>query len=166
MDSEWWDRPAYDPCPRRRSGLLGDIEYDYDVDPYPQQQVPHWVPPSPEEDEEEEEQVVEASVLPVEQCQPPNLSEGVPAAEPIGGGHPPTGHRGERARRARELGGPRGAAGRLGIHKPRRRIQQPRRPTITAATASCRAPAQGLRCLGVAASRASHSGELGALGLC
>jgi hypothetical protein len=35
MDSEWWDRPAYEPCPRRRSGLLGDAEYDYNADPYP-----------------------------------------------------------------------------------------------------------------------------------
>jgi hypothetical protein len=35
MDSEWWGRPAYEPCPRRRSGLLGDAEYDYDTDPYP-----------------------------------------------------------------------------------------------------------------------------------
>jgi hypothetical protein len=37
MDSKWWDRPAYEPCPRRRSSLLGDAEYDYDTDPYPQQ---------------------------------------------------------------------------------------------------------------------------------
>jgi hypothetical protein len=63
MDSESWDRPAYEPCPRRQSGLLGDAEYDYDADPYPQEQVPHWVPPPPEEEEE----VVEAPVLPVEQ---------------------------------------------------------------------------------------------------
>jgi hypothetical protein len=35
MDSEWWDCPAYEPCPRRRSGLLGDAEYYYDTDPYP-----------------------------------------------------------------------------------------------------------------------------------
>jgi hypothetical protein len=67
MDSEWWDRPAYEPCLRRRLGLLLDTEYDYDADPYLQQQVPHWVPLPPEEDEEEEEQVVEAPVLPVEQ---------------------------------------------------------------------------------------------------
>jgi hypothetical protein len=53
MDSEWWDHLAYEPCPRRQSGLLGDAEYDYDADPYPQQQVPHWVPPLPEEEEEE-----------------------------------------------------------------------------------------------------------------
>jgi hypothetical protein len=75
MDSEWWDRPAYEPCPRCRSGLLGDVEYDYDTDPYPQQQVPHWVPPPLEEDEEEEEQVVEAPMLPVEQYHPPDLLE-------------------------------------------------------------------------------------------
>jgi hypothetical protein len=36
MDSEWWDRLAYEPCPRRRSGLLGDAEYDYNTDLYPQ----------------------------------------------------------------------------------------------------------------------------------
>jgi hypothetical protein len=47
-------------------GLLGDAEYDYDADLYPQQQEPHWVPPPPEEDGEEE-QVGEAPVLPVEQ---------------------------------------------------------------------------------------------------
>jgi hypothetical protein len=41
MDSEWWDRLAYEPCLRRRSGLLGDAEYDYDADPYPQQQLPY-----------------------------------------------------------------------------------------------------------------------------
>jgi hypothetical protein len=38
-DSEWWDRPAYEPCPRRRSGLLGDAQYDYDADPHSQHQV-------------------------------------------------------------------------------------------------------------------------------
>jgi hypothetical protein len=27
MDSEWWDRSAYKPYLRRRSGLLGDKEY-------------------------------------------------------------------------------------------------------------------------------------------
>jgi hypothetical protein len=71
MDSEWWDHPAYKPCLRRRSGLLGDAEYDYNADPYPQQLLlPHWVPPLPEEDEEEE-----VPVLPVEQYQPPDLSE-------------------------------------------------------------------------------------------
>jgi hypothetical protein len=43
---------------------------------------------------------------------------------PVGGGGPPTGQRGERARGARELGGPRGAAGRLGVHQPRWRLQQ------------------------------------------
>jgi hypothetical protein len=68
MDSEWWDRPAYDPCPRRRSGLLGDEEYDYAADIYPPQQVP-WAPPPPEEEEAEE------VALPVEECQPPDLSE-------------------------------------------------------------------------------------------
>jgi hypothetical protein len=34
MDSKWWDRPAYEPCPRRRSGLLSDAEYDYAAVPY------------------------------------------------------------------------------------------------------------------------------------
>jgi hypothetical protein len=28
MDSEWWDCPAYEPCPRCRSGLLDSAEYD------------------------------------------------------------------------------------------------------------------------------------------
>jgi hypothetical protein len=56
-------------------GLLGDAEYDYDTDLYPQQQVPHSVPPPPEEDKEEKEQVVEASMLPVEQYQSLDLSE-------------------------------------------------------------------------------------------
>jgi hypothetical protein len=28
MDSEWWDHPTDEPCPRRRSGILGDVEYD------------------------------------------------------------------------------------------------------------------------------------------
>jgi hypothetical protein len=31
MDSEWWDRPAYEPCMRHHSGLLGDEEYDYNA---------------------------------------------------------------------------------------------------------------------------------------
>jgi hypothetical protein len=33
------------------------------------------VPPPPEEDDDKEEQVVEAPVLPVEQYQPPDLSD-------------------------------------------------------------------------------------------
>jgi hypothetical protein len=53
MDSEWWDRPTYEPCSRRRSGLLGDTEYDSAVVPYPQQ-VLYWVPPPLEEEEAEE----------------------------------------------------------------------------------------------------------------
>jgi hypothetical protein len=61
------------PVAAHRSGLLGDAEYNYDADPYPQQQVPHRAPPPPEEDKEE--QVMEASVLPVEQYQPLDLSE-------------------------------------------------------------------------------------------
>jgi hypothetical protein len=40
-------------------GLLGDAKYDYAVVPYPQQQVPYWVPP-PEEEE------AEPAPLPVE----------------------------------------------------------------------------------------------------
>jgi hypothetical protein len=76
VDSEWWDRPAYESCPRRRSGQLGNAEYDYAADPYPQQQVPYWVLPPPEEEEAEEaNEVVDAPVLPVEQYQPPDLSE-------------------------------------------------------------------------------------------
>jgi hypothetical protein len=47
MDSEWWDCPAYEPCLRRRSGLLGNAEYDYASEVYPQQQVPYWVPSPP-----------------------------------------------------------------------------------------------------------------------
>jgi hypothetical protein len=74
MGSERWDRPAYKPCPRRWSGLLGDAEYDYDADPHPQQQAPRWVLP-PSEKEEKEEEVAEAPALPVEQYQPPDLSE-------------------------------------------------------------------------------------------
>jgi hypothetical protein len=80
MDSKWWDRPAYEPCPRHRSGLLGDAEYDYVVAPYPQQQVPYWEPPPPEEEEEEEE--AELAPLPVEEYQPPCLSEGRPSNGP------------------------------------------------------------------------------------
>jgi hypothetical protein len=75
MDSECWEHPANEPCPRRRSGLLDDAEYDYDADPYPQQQVPHWVPSPPEEDNDEEEHVMEAPVLMVEQYQPLDLSD-------------------------------------------------------------------------------------------
>jgi hypothetical protein len=73
MDSEWWDCPTYEPCLRRRLSLLGNGEYDYDADPYPQQQVPHWVPPPPEEEQEEEEEDMEVPVLLVEQYQPPDL---------------------------------------------------------------------------------------------
>jgi hypothetical protein len=31
MDSKWWDMRTYELCQRRRSGLLGDEEYDYDA---------------------------------------------------------------------------------------------------------------------------------------
>jgi hypothetical protein len=65
MDSEWWDRPAYEPCLRHRSGLLGDVEYEYVVEVYSPQHVPNWVPPPPPEE----------VVLPVEEYQHPNLSE-------------------------------------------------------------------------------------------
>jgi hypothetical protein len=41
MDSEWWDRPAYEPYPRRRLGLIGDAEYDYTAKVYLPQQVPY-----------------------------------------------------------------------------------------------------------------------------
>jgi hypothetical protein len=50
MDSEWWDRPAYEPFPRRRSRLLDDEEYDYTAEVYLPQHVP-WAPPPPEEEE-------------------------------------------------------------------------------------------------------------------
>jgi hypothetical protein len=68
MDSEWWDYPAYEPCPRRRSGLLGDEEYDYSADVNASQQVP-WALPPPEEEEAEE------VAISVEEYQPPDLSE-------------------------------------------------------------------------------------------
>jgi hypothetical protein len=55
-------------------------EYDYVVAPYPQQQVPYWEPPPPEEEEEEEE--AELAPLPVEEYQPPCLSEGRPSNGP------------------------------------------------------------------------------------
>jgi hypothetical protein len=53
MVSEWWDRPAYEPCPRHRSRLLDDEEYDYAAEVYLPQQVP-WAPPPPKEEEAEE----------------------------------------------------------------------------------------------------------------
>jgi hypothetical protein len=68
MDLKWWDHPAYEHCPRCRSGLLSDAEYDYAVEVYPLQLVPYWVPP-PEEEKAEE------VTLPVEEYQPPDLSE-------------------------------------------------------------------------------------------
>jgi hypothetical protein len=60
--------PAYEHCPRRRSGLLGYAEYDYASEVYPQQQVPYWVPLSEEEEAEE-------VAVPVEEYQPPDLSK-------------------------------------------------------------------------------------------
>jgi hypothetical protein len=69
LDSEWWDRPTYEPYPRRRSGLLGDAKYDYAAEVYPQQLDPYWVSSPPEEEEAEE------MALPVEEYQPPELSE-------------------------------------------------------------------------------------------
>jgi hypothetical protein len=54
-----------------------DSEYDYGADPHPQQQVAPWVPPPAEEEEEVAEEVVEVPMLPVEQYQPPDLSEEV-----------------------------------------------------------------------------------------
>jgi hypothetical protein len=58
MDSERWDRPAYEPCLRRRSSLLGDEEYDYDVPADASQHV-SWPPPSSPQEEAEEEILVE-----------------------------------------------------------------------------------------------------------
>jgi hypothetical protein len=40
MDSIWWNRPAYKPCPRFRSCRFGDDEYHYDAPPDAPQQVP------------------------------------------------------------------------------------------------------------------------------
>jgi hypothetical protein len=57
-DSEWSYRPAYEPCPGHRSGLLGDEEYDDATKVY----LP--------EDEEAKE-----VAIPVEEYQPPDLSE-------------------------------------------------------------------------------------------
>jgi hypothetical protein len=69
-------------------------------------------------------------------------------------------------RLARQLGGPRGSASSLRIHPRCLRVHEPRRPAAaTTSIASTRAPALGLRRLGVVASRASHLGELGAVGL-
>jgi hypothetical protein len=102
--------------------------------------------PPPEEEETEE------VALAVEEYQPP----------PVGGGGHPMGHRGERAPRARLVGGPRGVAGSLRVHERRLRVHESRRPaTGTSSTASDRAPALGLRRLGVAAAHASYPGELG-----
>jgi hypothetical protein len=63
---------AYEPYQRRRSGLLGDAEYDYAAEVYPQQLVPYLVPPPPEVEEAEEAKEVP---LPVEEYQPPDVSE-------------------------------------------------------------------------------------------
>jgi hypothetical protein len=68
MDSEWWDYPTYEPCLRCRSGHLGDEEYDYNTDVNASQQVP-WALPPPEEEEAEE------VAIPMEEYQPPDLSE-------------------------------------------------------------------------------------------
>jgi hypothetical protein len=67
VDSEWWDQPAYESCPRRRSGLLGDEEYDYGVPGNAPQQVP-WAPPLGKEEADE-------VMIPVEEYQPPDLLE-------------------------------------------------------------------------------------------
>jgi hypothetical protein len=53
MDFEWRDRPAYEPCPRRRSGLRDEEEYDYDATAdAPPQHVP-WPSSSPQPEEVE-----------------------------------------------------------------------------------------------------------------
>jgi hypothetical protein len=54
-----------------------------------------------------------------------------PALGPIGGGGHPTSHRGERAPRARPVGGPWGATGSLRVHERLLRVNEPRRPTTT-----------------------------------
>jgi hypothetical protein len=64
MDSAWWDRLVYRPCPRHRSGLLGDEEYDYDA-PANVPQHMSW-PPSQEAEEE---------VISMEEYMSPGLSE-------------------------------------------------------------------------------------------
>jgi hypothetical protein len=61
MDSTWWDRPAYDPCLRRCSGLLCVDEYG--GPPKAPQQVP-WQP--------QQEEEMEVSV---EEYMPPTISE-------------------------------------------------------------------------------------------
>jgi hypothetical protein len=66
MDFEWWVYPTYEPCPRHRSSLLGDEEYDYGATVNTPQQVPR----APPEEEEAEE-----VVIPVEEYQPQDLSE-------------------------------------------------------------------------------------------
>jgi hypothetical protein len=82
MDSEWWDHPSYEPCLSRRSGLLSDVEYDYDVVPYPQEQVPYWEPPPEEEGEEEEEEEAKPVPLPMKEYHPLACQRRTPFDEP------------------------------------------------------------------------------------
>jgi hypothetical protein len=68
VESEWWDRPTYKPCLRRRSSLLSDEEYDYSLLVNAPQQV-SWAPPAPEEEESKEMAIL------IEDYQPPDLSK-------------------------------------------------------------------------------------------
>jgi hypothetical protein len=61
MDSQWWDRPAHESCSRRRSGLLGDEEYNYDVPQHTQ-----WPPPPSLQEEAEEEEISAKEYIPPE----------------------------------------------------------------------------------------------------
>jgi hypothetical protein len=67
MDSEWWDKPAYEACTRIRSGILDDDKYEYDVHVGAQEPA-MWAPP-PQEREAKEEPIQ------VEEYMPPCLSE-------------------------------------------------------------------------------------------
>jgi hypothetical protein len=49
MDYSWWDCPAYEPFPRRHSGLLNDDEYDYGTLANAPKHVP-WPPPQRKEE--------------------------------------------------------------------------------------------------------------------
>jgi hypothetical protein len=62
MDLAWWYPPAYEPYPRRHSGLLG---YDDDALPDAPQQV-QWLP------QQEKEEEMEVSI---EEYMPPGISE-------------------------------------------------------------------------------------------
>jgi hypothetical protein len=67
IDSEWWDRPAYESCSRRCSGLLGNNKYNYDM-PVDAPQHMAWSPSPPREEEAKE-------AIPMEEYMPLGLSE-------------------------------------------------------------------------------------------